>query len=89
MPTREIFSLSLFPHTCSVSHLSSLILLRREVLRLVLELLGATPPPDIVEVAGLWTTARNCMTGRPAVGKYALECGIFELAVSSLRQAGR
>ena len=87
MPTREIFSLSLFPHTCFC--LSSLILLRREVLRLVLELLGATPPPDIVEVAGLWTTARNCMTGRPAVGKYALECGIFELAVSSLRQAGR
>jgi hypothetical protein len=30
----------------------------------------------------------NCVFGRPAVGRYASECGVFELIVKSLRTIG-
>jgi hypothetical protein len=60
----------------------------RELLRLCLELLDAEQPLHTLQTAGLWTVARNCMTGRPAVGKYARELGIFEIAVSKLHGAG-
>ena len=61
----------------------------RALLRLCLEMLGAEQqPPGALQATGLWTAVRNCLAGRPAVGKYARELGIFEIAVSNLRRAG-
>jgi hypothetical protein len=59
----------------------------RKLLRLALELLRAKTLPDM-EAAGMWAVVRQSMCRRPSASQHALECGIAELAVSSVRQAG-
>jgi hypothetical protein len=61
----------------------------RALLRLLLERLRSKlqQQSSDAETAALWNGVTFCMMNRPAVGKYGLECGVVELAVSSLRHA--
>ena len=59
-----------------------------KMLLLILDLLRAEQPPDAMEAVGLWGAVRNCVNRRPAVAQKALECGVFDLIMSSVKQSG-
>ena len=64
--------------------------LPRRVMQLLLELLGSDElaNDDELLIGGAWQCVGRCLSGRPSVASTALECGIFELAVTHLKAIG-
>ena len=59
----------------------------RQMLTLLVELLRSGELPELA-LAGAWKGIEQCLTGRPSVGRVAIELGLFDVAVEHFRAIG-